>query len=71
MTKRQKYNLLRFGEETLATIGFTTFVGAMIANSLIVSKTPFIVFCLLSALSMMTASWCGNKARRMRKRRRR
>lgn len=71
MTRRQKYELLRLGGEALATIGFTTFVGAMVANSIIVSKTPFIIFCLLSAGSMLAASWCDNKARKMRKRRRR
>lgn len=71
MTRRQKYNLLRFGEETLATVGFTSLVVAMISNSLVVSKVPFITLCMIAGISMGVSSWCGNKARRMRKRRRR
>lgn len=71
MTRRQKYNLLRAGEEVGAgaTIGFlllTFFIDAMAG-----ACTPLIMAIAAAAISYMISFECGCAARRMRRRKKR
>lgn len=70
MTKRQKYHLLRWAEETFAgaTIGFLFLV--FLIDALVGCCVPLIAAIAAGAISYIVSFECGCAARRMRKKKR-
>ena len=70
MTKRQKYHLLRWAEETFAgaTIGFLLLVFAI--DALAGACVPLMAAIAAAAVSYMISFECGCAARKMRRKKR-
>lgn len=70
MTRRQKYRLLRWAEETLGGLAVGCFLSMWVADAFLIDKTPVAIFAMACAVLIALSTHCGYKAQRMRRRRR-